>query len=74
MDQFVKEALEIQSHLNNFNTGKGFKVSKAWNPSTRLLRHSNTQRSEKLQEDIKNNMLQRKTDNRDTRLSDMITD
>jgi hypothetical protein len=39
MDWFFK-AVEIKLHPDDINRDKGFKLSKAWNPSTRLLRHS----------------------------------
>jgi hypothetical protein len=51
MDRFVKAALEIKLHLNNFSTGKGFRLSKAWNPSTQTHRG---QENSKLQRKKKN--------------------
>jgi hypothetical protein len=44
-DRLIEEAAEIKLHLNNKNRDKGFKLSKAWNHSTNLLRHSNTHTS-----------------------------
>jgi hypothetical protein len=37
----VKKATEIKLHTENINREKGSKLSKAWNHSTSLLRHSN---------------------------------
>jgi hypothetical protein len=56
MDWLVKEAIGIKLHLNNVNREEGSKFNKAWNfnnlhpepshytwnPSTKLLGHSNT--------------------------------
>jgi hypothetical protein len=47
MDRLVKEAIEIKLHLENLNREEWFILSKAWNPSTSLLRHSNTHISRK---------------------------
>jgi hypothetical protein len=61
MDLIVKEATEIILHLNNINREEGFKLSESWNPSSRLLGHTNTTDQENL---IKTNtgksMLQRR--------------
>jgi hypothetical protein len=51
IDRFVTASTEIKLHLNNINREEGFIHSKAWNPSNRLLRHSNAHTSEKSQED-----------------------
>jgi hypothetical protein len=42
MDRFAREATEIKLHPDIINREDGFKLSKAWYPSTGLLRHSNT--------------------------------
>jgi hypothetical protein len=42
MDRLVKEATEIKLHPDNINREEGFKLSKAWNPSSSILRHSKT--------------------------------
>jgi hypothetical protein len=39
IDSMVKEAIEIQLHLNSFNRGNGFVLSKMWQP---LLHHLHT--------------------------------
>jgi hypothetical protein len=39
VDQLAKEAIEMKLHLNR---KEGFKLCKAQNPSTSLLRHSST--------------------------------
>jgi hypothetical protein len=39
---FCRISAEIKLHQDNKNKEKGFKLSKAWNHSTRLLKHSNT--------------------------------
>lgn len=74
--RLVKEALEIKLHPNNMNREKGFKLRKPWNPSTRLLKHSNTHRSGKSQEEkykYEHTKKEDKTiDNRDTRLNNMV--
>jgi hypothetical protein len=44
MDQIVKGATEIKLHANINNRDEGLKLSKAENPTIRLLRHSNTYR------------------------------
>jgi hypothetical protein len=36
MDRLVKEATKINLHPDNINREEGFKLTKAWNPSTRL--------------------------------------
>jgi hypothetical protein len=50
MDRQDKEAIGIQLHLDNIDGEEGFKFSKAWNSSTRLLRHHNTLRMGKSKE------------------------
>jgi hypothetical protein len=50
MARLVKEPIEIRLHPN-INNEEGFKLSKAQNPSTRLLRHPNAQRLGKSQDD-----------------------
>jgi hypothetical protein len=73
MGGLVKEATEIKLHPDNINREEGFKVSKAWNPRTRLLRHSSTHAPQKSQEDTEKGMLTRKnTDIRDSRASNMV--
>jgi hypothetical protein len=42
MDLLVREAIEIKLHQNSINREERVKFRKAWNPSTSLLRHSNT--------------------------------
>jgi hypothetical protein len=42
MNRHVKEAIEIKFHPENINREEGLKLSKAWNPITRVLRRSNT--------------------------------
>jgi hypothetical protein len=51
IDKFDTAAIEIKLHLNNINREEVFELSTAWNPSTRLLRHSNAHTSRKSQED-----------------------
>jgi hypothetical protein len=51
MHRPVQEAIEIKLQPDNINRGEGFKLSKAWIPSTGLLRHSNTHTSRKSKED-----------------------
>jgi hypothetical protein len=41
-DQLVKVATDIRLHPKNIKREKGLKLSKAWNPSTRSLGHTNT--------------------------------
>jgi hypothetical protein len=36
MDQFVKDTTELRLHPDSIKREEGFKLSKAWNPSTRL--------------------------------------
>jgi hypothetical protein len=42
MDQIVKGVTELKLHANNINRDEGLTLSKAENPTIRLLRHSNT--------------------------------
>jgi hypothetical protein len=50
MDRLAKEVNEIKLHPDSKNREGWFKVSKAWNPSTSLLRHSQIHTSRKPQE------------------------
>jgi hypothetical protein len=59
MDRLVKVATEIKLHPDDMNREEGFRLSKAWNPSTKLLRDTNTHTLGKSQEDIEKSMLQR---------------
>jgi hypothetical protein len=63
MNQLVKEAIEIKLHLNNINREEGLILSKAWNLSTKLLRHSNIHTSQKFEEDTEKSMLRGKQNN-----------
>jgi hypothetical protein len=58
------------------NREKEFKLRKPWNPIFRLLKHSNTHRSGKSQEEKYRDKHTKKedktTDNRDTRLNNMV--
>jgi hypothetical protein len=56
MGRLVKEAIGIKLHPGNINREEGFKLSKAWIPSTSLLRRSNTHTSRKFQEDTEKSM------------------
>jgi hypothetical protein len=47
MDRLVKEAIEIKLHPDSISRLEGFKLSKVFNSSTNLLRHSNTHTSRK---------------------------
>jgi hypothetical protein len=47
MKSLVEEPIKIKLHLDNINRGEWFELSKAWNPSTKLLRHSNILMSRK---------------------------
>jgi hypothetical protein len=49
MYRFVEGATETKLHPDNINREEKFKLSKAWNTSTGLLRHSNTHSSLKSQ-------------------------
>jgi hypothetical protein len=51
MERLVKEAIEINLNPENINREERFKLSKAWNPRTSLLRHSNTHTSRKSREE-----------------------
>jgi hypothetical protein len=51
MDRLVKEAIEIKLRPDNNNREEGFKLGNAWNPSTSLLRQSNSQTSRKFQKE-----------------------
>jgi hypothetical protein len=51
MGQLVKKATDIKLHLNKINREEGVKLSKAWNPSTRSLKHSDADRLGKSQND-----------------------
>jgi hypothetical protein len=39
MDRLVKEAIQIRLNQKNFNRDRGFKLSRAWNPVTKLFNH-----------------------------------
>jgi hypothetical protein len=52
MDRLVKKAVEIKLHPDSINREGWFKVSKARNPSTSLLRYSQTHTSRKPKEHI----------------------
>jgi hypothetical protein len=39
MDCMVKEAIEIKSQPNNFNTEDGFTLSQIWQPTIHILKH-----------------------------------
>jgi hypothetical protein len=74
MDQCVKEAKEIKLHLDNINGEEGLKRSIEWNPSTSLLRHSNTHHTNHKKMHITPCQKENKfNDNRDNRLSSMVT-
>jgi hypothetical protein len=66
----VKEATEIKFHPDNINREERFKLSKAWNPSTSLLRNSNTYH--KNPKKTQRRAWGKKSENRDTRLSNMV--
>jgi hypothetical protein len=59
MARLVREAIEIKLGQDNINKEEGFKLSKAWNPSTSILRHSNAHRPGKSQEVIEKSMLKK---------------
>jgi hypothetical protein len=50
MERLVEEPVVITLHPENINREEGFKLSKAWNPRTRSLRHSKSQRLGQFQE------------------------
>jgi hypothetical protein len=48
MDRPGKEATEMRLHLNSISREEAFRLSKVWNPTTILLRYSNTYRLDKI--------------------------
>jgi hypothetical protein len=50
MDQLVKEATETRLHPNNINREEGFRLSKAWHLTVRLLKLSDAHRLDGMQE------------------------
>jgi hypothetical protein len=54
---------ETKLYGGNINREEAFRLSKAWNPSTSVLRRSNTHISRKSQKDTENSMLKTKQNN-----------
>jgi hypothetical protein len=75
MARLVREAVEMKLRPDNINREEGFKLNKAWNPSTSLLRHSNAHTPGKPQEHTEGRAYCKEDnimDSSDTRLSDMV--
>jgi hypothetical protein len=61
MDRRFKEATEMRLHSNSIKKEEGFRLSEVWNPTTILLRHSNTYRLDKISDKHREEYARKKT-------------